>query len=96
MSHDRAVYPVVTNNGGNVGIYVFPNQPIINNPTSYLQAGSFISVFNADTFDPATGANGAPLTYLPGPLNAVAASIIQYKCTAFSLTFLPTESSLNN
>jgi hypothetical protein len=39
-------------------------------------AGAFISIFNATGFDPATGDNNAPLSYLAGPLNLVAESII--------------------
>ncbi len=48
------------------------------------------------TFNPATGTQTPPAELTVGPLAGVVNNIVQYKCTAFSISFLPTESSLNN
>lgn len=62
MSKGRSVYNVTTNASGNVGMYIFPNQPIVNVPDAYM-AGCFIATYNDSTFDPATGASLADPTY---------------------------------
>jgi hypothetical protein len=53
-------------------------------------AGSFISILNDATFNPSTGAQTPSPTFVPGPLVPLASTILQYKCTAFSVSFLPT------
>ncbi len=55
-----------------------------------------MTMLNDASFNPTTGIQVPPPNYTAGPLNGVASAILQYKCTGFSVTFLPTESSLNN
>jgi hypothetical protein len=55
-----------------------------------------MSVLNDSTFNPATGTQSTTADFIAGPLNPLSANIISYKCTSFSVSFLPIVSDLNN
>lgn len=60
-------------------------------------AGAFIAGLNGADFNPGTGTQSTSPAFVTGPLGgSLASAVLQYKCTGFSINFLPTESSLNN
>lgn len=60
-------------------------------------AGSFYTVMNGDDFNPVTGA-ATTYTHYAGPMKVYADSglVLEYKCIAFSVSFMPTVGTLNN
>jgi len=93
LATSKMVFTVETNATGDVGVYIFPNQPIFFD-ASLNMAGGFISLLT-NNFDPTLGTVNVP-DIVAGPLTTLSGAILQYKCTAFSVEFLPTISSLNN
>jgi hypothetical protein len=67
LSNSKVTYLLSSNSAGNVGLYVFPDNPT-QDGLGTVMSESFLSILNADDFNPTLGTQAEQPTLVQGPL----------------------------